>query len=119
MLVALGNFESLVSYFGFTAYIFYALTTGSLIILRQREPTLCRPFSVSPYPLLPVVFIIVSAGVVVTSFVRALIPSTLAVVFVFAGVPVFFLFFDKNDMVTALKSFLRQHTCSGCLPWCR
>jgi amino acid transporter len=52
----IGNFEELVSYFGFCATIFYALAAVVLIRLRIIHKDLHRPFVVRPYPLVPIVY---------------------------------------------------------------
>ena len=41
-MIIVGDFASLVSFFGFSAWLFYLLTVLGLLILRSREPNLPR-----------------------------------------------------------------------------
>ncbi|HWP84379.1 MAG TPA: amino acid permease, partial [Terriglobia bacterium] len=51
-----GTFEELFSLVIFAAWIFYGLTVAALFRLRQREPTLPRPYRAWGYPWAPAVF---------------------------------------------------------------
>lgn len=53
LLTLAGNFQQLFTYVIFNAWIFYALTVASLIVLRIRKPDLERSFRVPAYPWLP------------------------------------------------------------------
>ena len=50
--------EQLLTYVIFGQWIFFALTTGAVIILRRRKPDLPRPYRVFGYPFTPVIFIL-------------------------------------------------------------
>lgn len=97
-----GNFDSLVNYFGFTAWIFYGLCAVALIVLRRRNIVQEGTFKVRPYPIVPVVFIISALGVVISSFITYPIPTILASLFLLAAVPVYYLFYWKGNMITKL-----------------
>ena len=51
-----GNFDKLVSYFGFCAYVFYTICVLAMMWLRYKKPHLDRPFRVRPYPVLPIMY---------------------------------------------------------------
>ena len=42
VMIAFGDFSSLVAFLGFSAWLFYFLTVLGLLILRNREPNLPR-----------------------------------------------------------------------------
>lgn len=95
VIVIPGNFESLVRYFGFTAWIFYALVIIAMIRLRKILPNLDRPFKVNPFPIIPIVFILVSLFIVTTMFLGKPVASFYALLALLSGIPVYYMFFSK------------------------
>lgn len=67
--ILLGDFRALLTLNGLGEYSFFLLTVVGAIILRFREPDLQRPYR--PWLLLPIIFTIVSAFVVVRGAVFA------------------------------------------------
>ncbi|KAH8883285.1 amino acid transporter [Thozetella sp. PMI_491] len=61
--ILLGNFRALLTFNGLGEYTFFFLTVLGAIVLRFREPELCRPYK--PILLIPVIFAVVSGFVVV------------------------------------------------------
>jgi len=51
ILVAVGNFETLVSYFGLASWLFYGTTVFALLVLRYKEPDMERPFRMIDMPI--------------------------------------------------------------------
>ncbi|GLD47562.1 b(0,+)-type amino acid transporter 1-like isoform X1 [Lates japonicus] len=43
-----GDFQSIVNFFSFTAWFFYAITLSGLIYLKIKKPELPRPYRLSP-----------------------------------------------------------------------
>ncbi len=87
------DFGSLVDYFGFAAWIFYALAAIAVIQLRQQAPDLPRPYRVWPYPLVPLVFLVVALFLVCNSLLAAPAQSLYALGFILLGLPVYYKFF--------------------------
>ncbi len=56
-----GSFDSLTDYVLFGSWIFYALGTGSLFVLRRRLPDAERPYRAWGYPWVPALFLVVTA----------------------------------------------------------
>lgn len=56
LILALGTFLSAVIYTAAAVYLFYLATTVAVIVLRWREPGLRRPYRVTAYPVVPLVF---------------------------------------------------------------
>ncbi|MBW4698969.1 MAG: amino acid permease [Aphanocapsa lilacina HA4352-LM1] len=92
MLVLPGDFGTLVDYFGFAAWMFYALAVVGLMILRAQAPDLPRPYKVRPYPLVPLVFLAASGFLIVNSLFTTP-QSWFALGFMGLGLGVYFLFF--------------------------
>lgn len=53
-----GSFDIMADMFVFMAWVFYGITAIGLLLLRKRKPGLARPYTVSGYPWLPLLFII-------------------------------------------------------------
>lgn len=96
MLLALsGTFDQLTDYVVFSAWIFYALVALSVIRFRQMLPNTERSFRVSPYPILPLVFITVSLLLLVNTLVTSPRESGMGLFFIALGVPVYLWFQRK------------------------
>ena len=87
----ISNFSSLLSYFSFASWTFYGLTGVSVIVLRRTLPRHERPFKVPCFPLSPILLGIMSVGVVVSSFIKHPLPSSLALIFLLLAIPVYYL----------------------------
>lgn len=98
-LVLFFSFEQLSSYVILASWTAYAITGIGLMRLRRREPERRRPYRVPGYPLVPLLFILLS-----TSFVAYLIvdPFWTADQY-FLGLPVPFLYLLGNVFVMALS----------------
>jgi amino acid transporter len=84
------NFSSLLDYFGPASWMFYGLSASALIRLRYSEPDILRPFQVPLYPLPPLMVIVVSTFIMVSSLATNPLYTVLALGFVALGMPVHF-----------------------------
>src|SRR5439155_7182714 len=57
LLLFSGTFDTLTDTLIFVSWFFYVANAWAVIVLRRREPAAARPFKVSWYPLVPVVFV--------------------------------------------------------------
>ncbi len=89
--VFIGNSTLLMEYMGFALGIFPVLTVIGLIYLRKKHPEIPRPFKVPLYPLVPLVFIVISVFMLAAGFLAWTNTSRFALLAVLAGVPVFYL----------------------------
>ena len=60
LLTLTGTFNQLITYIIFASWIFYAMSAGAVIILRNKLPNLKRPYRTPLYPWIPIVFILFS-----------------------------------------------------------
>lgn len=90
-----GTYEELLNYVVFADWIFFGLTVATLFVFRRRHPVEGRAagsYRALGYPVVPALFVLVSAAVVL-SVVRSDPGSALrGVLLLAAGVPVFFWF---------------------------
>jgi amino acid transporter len=86
--VVVGEFSTLVTFYGVAGYTFYFLTVLGLIILRVREPQLERPYKT--WITTPIIFCCVSLFLLSRAVFAQPFQTIAVVSFVVAGVPVYF-----------------------------
>jgi APA family basic amino acid/polyamine antiporter len=89
LLTLSGRYDQLFTYVIFAAWMFYAMTTASVFVLRRKRPDAERPYLTWGYPLVPLAFIAVSAWIVVNTLITDPRDSLMGLGIVCLGVPVF------------------------------
>ena len=84
------GFETMVDYTAPVFWLFFFMTTLSLIVLRRKDTT-PRPFRVPLYPLTPILFALVCAYLLYSSIVYTGYGSTVGLAMVATGIPVLWL----------------------------
>jgi len=92
LLTLVGTFQQLFTYVIFTAWIFYGLTVASVIVLRIRRPDLERSFRVPLYPWLPILFLIASLGISVSTIVSDPVHAWVGIAMILIGAPLYLFF---------------------------
>ncbi len=91
LLVLSGSYNELLDYVIFAALLFYVLTVSGLFVLRRTRPDLERPYKAVGYPVLPALYVLVAAMVMIDLlFVKPRFTWP-GLIIVLSGVPVFFL----------------------------
>jgi APA family basic amino acid/polyamine antiporter len=92
LLCLTGTYGQLLDYVIFAALVFYALTTIGLFILRRTRPDAERPYRAIGYPVLPALYVLLSAGVAVILLLaeKTRTQAISGLVLVLVGVPVFY-----------------------------
>ena len=85
--VGVGEFATLVTFYGVAGYTFYFLTVLGLIVLRVREPYLERPYKT--WIVTPVIFCCVSLFLLTRAVVAEPVQTLIVVAFVLCGIPVY------------------------------
>jgi APA family basic amino acid/polyamine antiporter len=86
-----GQYQSLYTKVIFAEFLFYALTTLGIFVLRYRSPGLPRPYRTWGYPVVPALFILLSGFLLVDTFWNQTADSMWGVVMVGSGIPAYFL----------------------------
>jgi APA family basic amino acid/polyamine antiporter len=86
-----GRVDQIQQYAGFTLTLFASLAVSCVLVLRRRRPDMARPFRTWGYPATPLLFLAVSAWMMVWAFRGRPIESTLSLLTVVAGGVVFLL----------------------------
>jgi amino acid transporter len=84
-----GEFSTLVTFYGVAGYTFYFITVLGLIVLRVREPNLERPYRA--WISTPIIFCCVSLFLLSRAVFAQPLQTLIVVGFVVAGVPVYYL----------------------------
>ena len=91
LLLAIGRFQSLFSLAIFSEWLFYALTASTIFVFRHREADSTRPYSIWGYPVLPALFILAAAVLLVFSFADQPQNSLIGTAIILLGIPLYFL----------------------------
>jgi APA family basic amino acid/polyamine antiporter len=86
-----GGYQSLYTKAIFSEFLFYALCTVGVFVLRRGEPGLPRPYRTWGYPLVPAVFVILSVCLLVNTFWQQRADSMWGVALVGSGIPAYWI----------------------------
>jgi APA family basic amino acid/polyamine antiporter len=89
VLALTGTFEQLLTYVVFAGWAFYAAAAASIFVYRRRRPDAPRPFRTPGYPVTPVVFIAVSAAIVLNTLIAQPKQALLGLGIILLGTPAF------------------------------
>jgi basic amino acid/polyamine antiporter, APA family len=92
-----GNFKQLFSLAIFAEWLFYMIAGSTIFVFRQRERQGEYPFRIWGYPVLPAIFVCASALLLYYTFTDNLLNSTVGLLVILAGVPVFYGFARKRS----------------------
>ena len=97
LLVLLGSFDEIISYFMFAVVLFITLTVAGLFVLRRRSPA--APYLTPLYPFTPAVYILLSLGLLALLAMGSPRQALLGVAVVALGLPVYYLVFRGRAAV--------------------
>ncbi|PKY06874.1 amino acid/polyamine transporter [Aspergillus campestris IBT 28561] len=119
--VILGEFKTLVTFYGVAGYIFYFLTVLGLIVLRIREPHLERPYRT--WISTPIIFCCVSLFLLTRAVIAEPLQTLIVVAFIVAGIPVYFWRIYRRDeyfvflLQAQYPAFVISTTMGSIQPW--
>ena len=91
LLTLTGEYQSLYTKVIFSEFLFYALCTAAVFVLRWREPELPRPYRTWGYPVVPALFVILAVGVLVDTFWVQRADSLWGIALVGSGIPAYWI----------------------------
>ncbi|XP_061699171.1 b(0,+)-type amino acid transporter 1-like [Syngnathoides biaculeatus] len=104
-----GDFQSIVNFFSFTAWFFYAITLSGLLYLKIRNPELPRPYRVPI--VLPILVLIAAVFLVLAPIIdNPQIEYLYVTLFIFSGVIIYIPFIHYKlcpGLLTKLTIFLQ------------
>jgi APA family basic amino acid/polyamine antiporter len=92
LLLVLGKFQALFSLTIFSEWLFYALTATTVFVFRAREPRANRPYRITGYPAVPILFILAALVLLVFSIIDQPRNSLIGAAVILCGIPVHYLF---------------------------
>jgi len=96
LLAVSGTFDQLTDSLLFASWIFYGLVTSSVFVLRRKMPEAARPYRTLGYPVVPAIFVLVSAWLVINTLIEKRIESVTGLILILAGLPLFFWFRSRS-----------------------
>lgn len=91
LLIFSGTYSDLLDYVIFAALLFYVLTVSGLFVLRSKRPAAERPYRVIGYPVLPLVYVVLSALIMLDLLIVRPKFTWPGLLIVLTGVPAYFL----------------------------
>jgi APA family basic amino acid/polyamine antiporter len=82
-----GSYDALTDSVIFASWLFYGLVTGSLFVFRKTMPDTPRPYRAFGYPVIPMIFVLVTAALLINTFVAAPSEALRGVALLAAGLP--------------------------------
>ncbi len=86
-----GTYSDLVDYVVLAVLLFYILTIGAVFWLRIRRPDAERPYKAIGYPVVPAVYIVLTASIMTALLIYKPTYTVPGLLIVLAGVPVYYL----------------------------
>ena len=99
-----GTFDQLTDCLLFASWIFYALVTSSVFVLRRKMPDAERPYRTFGYPIIPLVFILVAVWLIINTLFTKRVESVTGLVLMAAGLPLYFFFRSRKHNSPADRS---------------
>ncbi len=88
--VLLNDFQQLADKFILGIWPFYALAVAAVFVLRRTRPDLPRPYRTWGYPVVPILFLLASVGMVVNALWTDPVNTGVTFGIILTGVPVYF-----------------------------
>ena len=84
-----GSYDTLTDSVIFASWLFYGLSTASLFVFRRTMPDAPRPYRALGYPWVPCVFVLVTAALLINTFIAAPREAFRGVGVLLAGLPLY------------------------------
>jgi APA family basic amino acid/polyamine antiporter len=91
-----GSFDTLTDYVIFGSWIFYALATSTIFVFRRKYPDLARPYKAFGYPVVPILFLLVAAFLLINTMRNAPFQAFTGIILILIGLPVYYYLTRKN-----------------------
>jgi APA family basic amino acid/polyamine antiporter len=94
-----GTFDQLTDFAVFALWLFFALTTAAVFVLRRKMPDALRPYRTIGYPLLPLVFLLVAGWLIANTLQTNPVGSGVGLGLIALGLPLYFYFHRRQSHV--------------------
>ena len=98
-----GSYDTLTDSVIFGSWLFYGLATASVFVFRRTLPDTPRPYRAWGYPVVPVIFVLVTIALLINTFVAAPYTALRGVVVLLAGLPFYWYWSRASREAANLK----------------
>jgi APA family basic amino acid/polyamine antiporter len=98
--VLLNDFQQLADKFILGIWPFYALAVGAVFVLRRSQPNLPRPYRTWGYPVVPILFLLASIGMVVNALWTDPVNTGVTFGIILVGIPAYLAWRSWKPQVT-------------------
>ncbi|MHB8260380.1 MAG: APC family permease [Bacteroidia bacterium] len=95
-----GSYGDLLEYATFASLLFYMVTISGVFVLRKKEPDTPRPYKALGYPVIPLVYILLTALICIDLIYNKTTNTGMGLLIVALGVPVYY-FMKRNALHSA------------------
>jgi len=95
LLTFTGTFNQLITYIIFASWIFYGMSAGAVIILRNKKPDMERPYKTPLYPWIPITFILFAIFLTINTIMEAPRDAAIGAGIILVGLPMYY-YWKKN-----------------------
>jgi APA family basic amino acid/polyamine antiporter len=92
----MGSLEQLLTFAMFITLMFWIVATAAVFTLRKKYPDLPRPYKTWGYPIVPIVFILASSGILLNTLFGKPVESLAGVGLTMLGIPAYFYWKKKK-----------------------
>ena len=103
VIVFFGSYDTLSDYQNFVLSIFFGLAGASVFVLRRKMPDAERPYRTLGYPVVPVLFLLVTAWLIVNTIVTSPVRSLTGIALIAAGLPIYW-YRERRGEITSEAS---------------
>ncbi len=87
-----GSFDTLTDYVIFGSWIFYGMAAAAVFVLRRRWPDAERPYKVWGYPVVPALFLLVTAFLLINTLMTTPVQALAGLGLIALGLPVYWFY---------------------------
>ena len=91
-----GSYGDLLEYSTFASLIFYCITIAGVFILRKKEPDLERPYKAFGYPIVPALYILITAAICIDLLYFKTQNTGMGLLIVLLGIPVYYYMLSRK-----------------------
>lgn len=84
-----GTFDILTDIYVFVLWVFYGMTAVGLFVLRRTHPDADRPYRVWGYPIVPALFVLVTAFLLINTLIATPMRALAGIGFIVTGLPMY------------------------------
>ncbi|MFC1689821.1 APC family permease [Pseudomonadota bacterium] len=95
-----GTFDILTDIYIFILWVFFGLSGAAVLVLRRTMPEIERPYRVWGYPVVPILFLLVTVFLLVNTLLATPSRALAGIVLIIAGLPVYEYFRRRAGEVT-------------------